>query len=462
MDTIFYLVWRNCYIRAQIRNKVCQDLVIKINNLKELQDNVQFLSLFTDRDKIDNNIYIRLKIKNNDQLNQYIGNSGEFKLVNDLESSFYSPFSNAVLENMLLNHLPTSLRKLTLPEYYHIKTTTRIELPATLEDLDCKAWSISSLKKLIVPQNRDYKGCQAYVNSMDDLKWVQNQQWISNLYMDHTATLNLTPGMIPSQIKELYFYHNGTVEDQNIFPRNLTKLVYSSTVPINRIVVPQQLIYLDLNNFNQQLDKYMLPSTLETLIMDDYNSPLLTDVLPSLLKQLYIPMFNQELKVGVLPQSLKDLSLQSFKQEFKPFVLPSNLTKLCLDTFTGDIIANTLPRSLTSLDFISFGGSLEHAPQMNHLSVLKIRRLDQSVATMISNTNKIKISTISIDQDFNIQQSSIQHLELTKISSPIPLTSNLVPNQIKTLKLCGIKIQSQGLIPTTCTKLITDIKEYLD
>jgi len=355
-------------------------------------------------------------------------------IVKQSESSFYSgSFSNALLENMLLN-LPTSLRKLSLPNSYHINTTTKIELPNTLEDLNCNTWRISSLKKLIVPQNRDYKGCQAYVNSMDDLKWVQSQPWISNLYIDRTPTLDLTPGMIPSRIKELIFFHIGVVEDQNILPHNLIKLIYR--VPINSLVMlPQQLVYLDINKFNQQLDKDMLPSTLETLILDVYNSPLLTDVLPSRLKHLDLKRFNLELHVGHLPQSLIHLKLDSYNQELNPYVLPSNLTELCLDSFTCNIVTNSLPSSLTTLNLISFNGTLEHAPQMNHLSVLKIKRLDQSVATMISNTNKIKIKTISIDQDFNIQHSSIKHLELVMLSNRITLTPNLVPNQNKTLKL---------------------------
>ncbi|KAF2071033.1 hypothetical protein CYY_007654 [Polysphondylium violaceum] len=502
MDSIFYLVWRNCYIRGYIRNKVCQDLVISIDSVSELQDNYQYLSLFTNKDKKDHCIYIRININSIEELKEYIECKCNY-VVNDLRindckipldldqipqnvdtlslcvsgdgsmsgrlpqslvklivvPSWFDDFSNSSLDTVLSN-LPTSLHTISLPSYYNISSTTKIELPSSLEDLDYQT-KRSNLEKLIVPPNKMYINCQANVKSLNDLQWLQSQPWIGSLKLVVPTTQTLTPGLIPSHLKKLLFYHNGAVDD-GVFPHYLINLSYRSTKNpiINRLGVSQllhqQLKHLDVSNFNQQLDKGMLPVTLETLILDSYNSPLLPDVLPTRLKYLHLNMFDHQLDVGVLPHSLLGLKLQSFTQELKPFVLPPFLQDLCLEVYTGNIVANTLPCLLNNLILYSAKGSLEHAPKMNHLSFLKVRVLDQSVATMISNTNKIFIATGSIDQDFNIQNSAIQHLELLMISKRLPLTPNLVPNQIKTLKLSGFDILSKGLIPTSCTKLRTN------
>jgi len=502
MDSLFNLVWRNCYIRGYIRNKVCQDIVINVMSVSELQDNHRYLSLFTNNDKKENCIFVRLNINSIDELNKYIHSEYNYivnalrindKINLDLDQipqqylhrlAFYvdkdciysgilpqslvqlivlswdhHDVSNISLD-MLLSNLPTSLRKLSITHYYNISpNTTSIQLPSSLEDLDYYTGNISNLKKLVVSPTKNYINCQCVTYSLDDLQWIQNQPWIGNLKLVHRAPRPLTPGMIPTHIKKLYLYQNGTVQG-NVFPPNLIRLLQRPTGSIDRLGVSQQhhqqLTYLDVTNFNQQLEKDMLPLTLETLILDSYNSPLLPDVLPGRLKELYLNMFNQQLDVGVLPPSLTDLKLQSFNQELKPFVLPSQLHDLCLEVYTGTIVENVLPPNLINLILYSVKGSLEHAPQMNHLSFLKTRVLDQSVATMISNTNKIYLATGSIDEGFNIQQSSIQHLEIMMISKRLPLTLNLVPNQIKTLKLSRIDIPSKGLIPTTCKILMTD------
>jgi len=493
MNSIFYLVWRNCYLRGYIRNKVCQDIVININSLIELQNNHQYLSLFTEQDKLDNNIYISLRLHNSTELDQFVRSeysSNYNYIVNDLILYYiineldlnqnvvvkrlschfdkksnttgdvggdcvrlpqsltefivkpweYDDFSNTTLDSVLSN-LPTSLRKLTLPSNYNIsEETPTIELPSTLEDLHYESWSLGNLKKFIIASNRVFTNCETYVKSLEDLQWIQRTPWIGKLTIDHHITNIVGPGMIPPHIKDLSFFLSGTV-DNSIFPKNLVKLEYRSAIAIKRLMVSQlhQLTYLDINNFNQQLEKGMLPSTLETLVMERYNSPLLPDV---------------------LPESLTGLKLRNFNQELAPFVLPFRLKNLDLMRFTGTFVTNALPCLLASIVLDSFNETFEHAPQMNHLSFLNMKILHQSVAPMISNTKRIKIVIDgSIDQDFNIQQSSIQHLDLMFTKKRSLLTPNLIPNQIKTLKLKNFDILSKGIIPNSCVKLTADIED---
>jgi len=59
MDSLFYLVWRNCYLRSFLRNKVCQGRIISVHSLVELKEDHHYLSLFKEQDKLDNRIFIR-------------------------------------------------------------------------------------------------------------------------------------------------------------------------------------------------------------------------------------------------------------------------------------------------------------------------------------------------------------------------------------------------------------------
>jgi len=499
MDTLFYLVWKNKYLRGCIRNRVCQNTYININSVKDLQDDYKYLSLFTDKDKLENRIYIGWSITDIVQYNQY-SSSGEFKhLVNDVglyleidsidfnqipqgvhklqcyftdktivvgtlpqsltefsvySGSFYG-FGNTALDNLLSN-LPSSVHKVKLPHLYTM--SSRVELPNTLKDLFYRT-KVGDIGNLVV-DNNVYPNCLVTVMSLADLQWVHSQPWISQLKINNQLkSETLSRDLIPPHIKDLDIYINGKIED-GAFPESLTKLCYNSTVPIQRLdVLPKtHLTYLKLYRLETQLEKGLLPHKLESLFVTNYNLPLLVDVLPKTLTYLNLLCFNQELCLGVLPNSLKELSLPHFKQELMPMVLPSTLEILSLSDYKGTIVPNSLPSTLIRLDFHRFYQTLENAPQMNRLRVLRMKGLDKHVAKMISNTKMIKILCETISDDFNLQQSSIQNLEIT-LKDRIPLLSNFIPKQIKILQLYNFNIESNGLIPNSCIKLKTDIKD---
>jgi len=266
----------------------------------------------------------------------------------------------------------------------------------------------------------------------------------------------ITRGLIPNHIKILNMVHNGAVED-GAFPQNLDTLSFRSTIPIRLVLLPQQLLFLYLDNFNSQpLEKSMFPSTLETLIINNYNQPLTSDSLPPHLNKLRLIMFNHQLNVGVFPQSLVDLHLASFNYDLIPFVLPPYLKILRLDQYTNTFKSDTLPSTLTHLELSSFKGSFQFVPQMNNLLKLSLFHTHSSAASMISNTKKIRIKCRTMDKLINLQDTLIQHLELHLERSSLNLSSNLVPKQIKTLQLLNIFIESNGLLPTSCLKLQTN------
>jgi len=61
LDKYFYSFWRNNYILRCIRNKVLENINIKID-FEYLNDNYQYLSLLSDKDKMDNNIYFKIEL----------------------------------------------------------------------------------------------------------------------------------------------------------------------------------------------------------------------------------------------------------------------------------------------------------------------------------------------------------------------------------------------------------------
>jgi len=194
---LFFLLWRNCYLRAHIRNRLCQNLVINFYSLIELQENYQYLSLFTDKDKLENTIYICLNIKSLREYNQFC-NCNYRDIVNDLvldSGDIHHDKENQDLEewdldvipigitrlhcyfannlkhrgilpqsitdlmvdnyignnsynsgskvlDSILSNLPSSLQKLSIPFQYNINATG-VVLPNTLHDLDYTTNSIS-------------------------------------------------------------------------------------------------------------------------------------------------------------------------------------------------------------------------------------------------------------------------------------------------------------------------------
>jgi len=259
---------------------------------------------------------------------------------------------------------------------------------------------------------------------------------------------------LPTSLKRLCLSVNYDINATVQLPGSLEVMQ-----PIKRLSHLSHLSYLRLYSLVSQLEKGMLPSTLESLSIYSYDKLLLPDVLPNGLKDLGLYKYNQPLNVGVLPPSLITLKLNEFNQELEPFALPQSLKTVKLYKYSNVIVANVLPSSLTSLNLNDFDGSLEHAPQMNQLSKLSISVFDTWVTQMISNLKSIKIRSYD-DEQLDIRDTSIQHLDLClALAERASLVPNYIPKEIKTLKLEGIDIKSNDLIPTSCIELTTDIKD---
>jgi len=505
-DKLFYSIWRNSYLRSCIRNRVCQYLVIEYRDIEHLHGDRQYLSLFSNRDKKEYGIFIKLIIRNIDKFNEY-NSSKSRELVNDLvyndtnfpdyeipqcgldcsliahgverfscyfdeltecigrlpdtvteldvmPNNFHNNFTNTALDDLLAN-LPSSLHTLSLPSSYEVSADS-IELPQSLVNLCYKTNNVKNLRKLILPSNLFFQGNEVIVDTVDDLQWLHNQPWINSMTLNDLQDVVMGVGMIPQHINELEISNNHPMEE-GVLPQGLWSLKYRSSVPITHLSLPKKLTFIYFDSVGIQFEKDMLPPTLETLLISDYYLPLLPGVLPHGLIKLNINTFNQQLDVDVLPQSLGSLSLLNFNQELKPFVLPHRLRYLTLNQYTGTIVQNALPNQLVQLIFPQYTGSFQHVPQLPQLYQLNILRLDSSVSRVISNCNIIKITFVSIDPAFDIQDSLIERLELNYIPNRIPLSSKWVPKQVKILHLSHLDVTSKDLIPRSCVQLTSDI-----
>ncbi|KAF2071381.1 hypothetical protein CYY_007297 [Polysphondylium violaceum] len=224
---------------------------------------------------------------------------------------------------------------------------------------------------------------------------------------------------------------------RNSYFRGLNNL-YSKSISINaaRAAGAQGPTFLILDQVDQQLDKDTLPSTLTNLSINKYNQPLLPNVLPKGLKTLTLMGFNQVFSAGVLPSSMTDLSLPNINRQLKPYSLPDSLTHLDIKQYTGSLSFQVL----------------------NELSTLEIKHLYPCVTAAIWGTNSITITCNKFSPWINLQQTPIQHLKI-HLNSPdrVTLKTEFIPKDIRSLRLCGFKIESPGLIPKSCLYLETDI-----
>jgi len=507
IDHYFYSIWRNTYTRRCIRNSVLQNKEIKLFNLDNLvnkqnfeylNNNHQYLSLLSDQDKLDYNIFFKLVISNQnlDQLsnNSYkhlinsihiitkekteincdLVHDGVVKLVCNLQTqnkcigrlpqslkflTFVDLYSNNYDIDQVLLHLPSNLRNLVLPKNYKFKCSQDIGLPPSLEVFKFYSSVQSSLGKIVVPpqSNRVYKDVCAKVSS-NDFEWLQNQNWIIDIQL-HGG--NDRP--IPSHIKKVGVHKMSQITEHTL-PRGLESLYVSEELvfPISFIRDMPYLKHLDIENFDIKLEKGMLPLTLESIYLCSYNQQIELDVLPPGLTKLQLMDFNQELQVGVLPQSLKILQMVSYKHILKPFVLPNKLKTLWMQNFNQPLESNTLPTSLVRLKLNSHKlGTFKDIDQLNKLKSITVHSLTPSISRVIANCNNIIITFNDISQDLDLRDTQIEHLQLwSESTAVIPLLATFIPSHLKSLKLKNLRIEYNNIIPSSCLYLESDQKKF--
>ncbi|KAF2078501.1 hypothetical protein CYY_000251 [Polysphondylium violaceum] len=479
MNKLFYLVWRNQYIRRFIRNNQCRDLIINVDE-NYLNDNHQYLEVFTAQDKLDYNISIRFH-KGNYVNNQYkhlvtdlnydhtFITQSDFGLIDDgvnrlslivkdgQEGTGKLPSSLTYLELSSWNHretgpvaeivhhvlsnIPPNLKTLILPHGYLF--TSNYVIPESITYLGCES-RYDNFKRLVVSPNKVYRNCILDVYSVEALQWLHENTWINNIVID--GRVNITDTPIPPHVATIRV-RDGSIQEYAL-PKMLEVLTCTFETPFSHLA---HLKILCLLHYPSKLEKGLLPLSLEEFNVT-YNSSLDIDVLPRLLRTLRLYRFNQPLGVGSLPNSLTHLYIGSFNQPLGASVLPQSLKVLKMHNFNQTWLPS-LPPSLVELNIEKFTGSFEASSQpLDKLNTLNIGSLDASLPRILVNVKSINMSVHSIIDGSGtcLYHTSLKRLNLHLIRKT-PLYPNSFPPTIEYLSLINADIQSMGVIPEGIT-----------
>ncbi|KAF2078500.1 hypothetical protein CYY_000250 [Polysphondylium violaceum] len=495
MMSSFFLIWRNQYIRRLIRNLVCQDVFINVDD-EYLCNNQQYLSLFTNRDKLEYKISIRFMGKASDYL--HINTSNRY-LINDVELNIEEKFnlneihdgvhklklvvgptvagvgqlSDSITNLSLIinidqdyvdigdDSLPTVVQQVSsnLPcklQELHFRNIGCIQstciLPLSLTDLNYGS-NYSGFKWLVVPPNRVYKNCVLDLDSIESFQWLVENKFICNVNINLSIVPLLKSQQLPSHVTEVHL-RRGIVEPDLLLPQTVEYLHFSNYGTPFSHISHLKLLYI-YDEYPIKLEKGVLPPSIESLNLT-YNQPLEPGVLPKQLTSLYLYTFNLPLCVNVLPSSLTDLYLGYFNQPLNAFVLPQKLKKLCLHMFQQPtFLRNSLPVSLTNLTLYKFKGSFDQCQPLDNLKKLHVYSLVPSLAGLLTNVKKLDLwvdSKIDDPSGACLVNTSIESLNLIskRFSTFYP---NSFPPTIKYLSIVNVVIETSNVIPNSCRYL---------
>jgi len=489
-DKLFYIIWRNKYIRNLVRNNVFKKKRIDVT-LDYINDNHQYLSLLSNDDKILYDIHVFLEI-NRDNIEQYRDNKYRY-LVNEIygndfmdigvlphhgvhklsfnidydfkcedgvkvpdsvhELLLYTYLSGNELNEQVdrfIYHLPSNLKILSIPDDYVF--TKQCILPHTLEDL-CYGNGSDSLRHLLVPEDKLFENCVLEVRSMDDIQWLTDKTWITSLRIeDGRHPLTVHKHRLHNQIKEITINHKKLEIEVGALPESMESLSINCQHRIVKGVIPFGTKSIYHSCFNQPLEHGLFPNSVDKIILNGFiKDPLQQGCLPSKLKLLTI-CYNIELQQSILPPTLEYLELVNYNQPLKPHVLHNSLKRLTCKSFNQKLYQHSLPSSLTSLDITKFSGSF--VGPLENLSYLSISKLNQSISTLLSKTLDINILCNGIADDVRLHNTMIQRLKIN-CTSPITLPLNFFPLSLRHLDIYNLHIKSSGVINDSCVSFIS-------
>jgi len=480
LNTLFYSIWINKYIRKQIRNHVFRNKRI-IVSLDYIDNNQQYLSLLSDDDKITYNIDICLDIDRNN-IQQYRNNkykhivnhlyckeymdldtlphhgvhslslsiddnfkgSNDAKLPDSIRILFiYCSRTNITrftdIIDRFIYSLPCNLRILDLTKEFAF--TKQCILPATLEQFYYVGNS-DSFSHIVVSSTKLIGNCTLVVNSMKDIQWLNDggdKTWISKIQI--SVSINITRGLLPNYIKYLSIQSNDVVFDNDaLLLDSLESIRCYNDFIINRGMLPAGLKTLFHQNFNQPIEPGLLPDSLKTLVLERIVGRLKHGSLPSNLTRLEISNYNHVLQPGILPETLQQLSIGEYCRRLNQHCLPTSLICLELPNFFG---------SFSSVSPLKLG-------------YLKVLDLHPSVSTLFQNVNEVYIEFQSLDSFDNISlyNTCIESLYLLYTNDggkELELPINFFPPSLRKLELHNLHIKSAGVINDGCVSIISDI-----
>jgi len=496
IDTIYFEVWRNKYIRNCIRNNQLRDTTIIIENIDHLNDNCKHLSLLSHNDMIEYQIFIRYDIDSIETLDQYIMNKNKH-LINEIsidltdirdEKVFNCGFINDGIVKLKLSlcngkqwsgRLPQSLREfsivsnhssdiagtadellLNLPSHlvklkisdisntYSITTNEKIMIPESLTQLEYYPQDINNYSKFLVPPNKDnLLEFGVTIINIEDFQLLNNMSWITNINIYLDTDTFIPCGTIPSHVNEIFLPNNNTIE-YGALPTGLEYLHLAF-----------EEAFKPTKAFFQQIPH------IKTFYVWEINITLEENIFPPTIESLHISHCQQPFGINVLPKSLTYLHLGEYNQQLQPFVLPNGLKELNIPEYNQALVKNSLPTSLTKLTLQMDSPStysFQDVDVLDKLVYLSVSQLHSSLSRVLSKCKSICIDSFyRINADFSLRDTSIEKLILCKnpYGESIPLEA-ILPHRLERLALFGFTISSCDIIPKTCIYLKTNIKDF--
>ncbi|KAF2078473.1 hypothetical protein CYY_000223 [Polysphondylium violaceum] len=504
----FLSIFRNYYLRSLIRNNVFKDTIIDIPSLEYLNDNHQYLSVFSNDDKLQYNIYIKFSFNMSNSSRLQFRNNNHTHLINDINITFWSKeedmdfcmlhdqlhrlsfcigesikinvkgklpdsiielrfnsfsprgFSSVFVEEILSSDLPKNLRVLYLSNIFSLLLSSRkIQLPNSIVDIECDC-TTTELDRFVTNPNKALTNTSLKVSSVQDLLWLQEKQWISKINITDVIS-----SQIAAHVRKISFYYHVDAVIEWL-PKQLEWLdanrltSQQNQQPLSMILKTHLpcLKSLNLREWHERFDQNTFPETLEYLQIYGYDKDVDAGVFSSKLKTLRLSSFNQEIKIGTFPNTITLLSLESFDQSLQPSFLPNQLKYLYLDEFQNTIEPNSsFPVSLKSLQLNQYSGFFPHfVGKMDNIRELNVGILNQSMVDALTNVNRLKVCFGSIAASTSFTNTSITDLWLYNYTIPLKIYSigkGLLPTCLSKLRLSNLNIQCIDTIPPSCLYL---------
>ncbi|EGC38100.1 hypothetical protein DICPUDRAFT_149277 [Dictyostelium purpureum] len=315
-EELFFLVFRNMYLRKEIENHLKKFQTVSVKSKKELLE-------------IPNRRYIAKLYYN---MNQVI-NEGDIPF--GVQELVFSGHFNKEFDK---NVIPSSVKSINMGYWFNKPLKN---LPEELETLILGNEFNQELFEGSIPSSvtsLTFSGKSRYNHQF---KVFDIPHKVKDLTLPHNYDKEITPiGIIPQSVRSLHmgYYYDSPLVSGTI-PDGVTHLVLSE-------------------NFNQPLKKGTIPPSVTHLVFGQlFDSDIAVGAIPPSVKAIVLSkFFNQPLSIGVLPRGLENLVFgEWFNQPISPGVIPSTVKTLTFsDCFNQNLPEGTIPLSVISLTVGNF------------------------------------------------------------------------------------------------------------
>ncbi|KAF2075539.1 hypothetical protein CYY_003180 [Polysphondylium violaceum] len=327
----------------------------------------------------------------------------------------------------VISTLPTStsIQSLTLPKEYRF--TSRFVVPSSLVTLNYES-VYDSLQWLVVSPGQVLNNCTIDIKSIEDFVWLEKNIWITCVAL-RQQVCDIVPNLIPQHVSKVEIEYDNAEIQEGTLPKMLQALICYNEIFFPKPVLPLSLKHVELKKYPRKLEKDILPAGIQHLLLCGFNETLEPDVLPSSLTKLLMYDYDQVLHPFVLPQGITELNLFRYKQP----------------TF----LSHSLPAALVKLEIQIFQGSFDSLGALDNLRHLAVFAIDDSLSILLANVKKLKLWTSLGFRSGSLYDTSIEDLYIYSYQRMAIASPTLLPQHLKRLKAIGFDI-NKDILPPGC------------